>query len=36
VYDEETMRAFASMIPRGLMGSPEEIATVALFLASAA
>jgi NAD(P)-dependent dehydrogenase (short-subunit alcohol dehydrogenase family) len=34
VFDEETMRAFESMIPRGKMGSPEEIATVALFLAS--
>ena len=34
VFDEETMRAFESMIPRGKMGSPEEIAAVALFLAS--
>ena len=34
VFDEETMRAFESMIPRGKMGGPEEIATVALFLAS--
>lgn len=34
VFDEETMRQFESLIPRGKMGRPEEIATVALFLAS--
>lgn len=34
LFDEETMRQFESLIPRGKMGSPEEIATVALFLAS--
>jgi NAD(P)-dependent dehydrogenase (short-subunit alcohol dehydrogenase family) len=34
VMDEETKRMFESLIPRGKMGSPEEIATVALFLAS--
>lgn len=34
VFDEETMRQFESLIPRGKMGGPEEIATVALFLAS--
>ncbi|MEU9406641.1 SDR family oxidoreductase [Streptomyces sp. NPDC048281] len=34
LFDTETMRAFESLIPRGEMGSPEEIATVALFLAS--
>ncbi|MGH3293558.1 MAG: SDR family NAD(P)-dependent oxidoreductase, partial [Trebonia sp.] len=34
VFDPETMRAFESMIPRGTMGRPEEIAAVALFLAS--
>src|SRR5271170_2064466 len=34
VFDEETMRMFESLIPRGKMGRPEEIATVALFLAS--
>jgi NAD(P)-dependent dehydrogenase (short-subunit alcohol dehydrogenase family) len=32
--DEETRRLFQSLIPRGKMGRPEEIATVALFLAS--
>jgi NAD(P)-dependent dehydrogenase (short-subunit alcohol dehydrogenase family) len=32
--DEETKRLFQSLIPRGKMGRPEEIATVALFLAS--
>jgi NAD(P)-dependent dehydrogenase (short-subunit alcohol dehydrogenase family) len=32
--DEETKRMFQSLIPRGKIGSPEEIATVALFLAS--
>jgi NAD(P)-dependent dehydrogenase (short-subunit alcohol dehydrogenase family) len=34
LFDEETMRQFESQIPRGKMGRPEEIATVALFLAS--
>jgi len=34
LFDEETKRQFESLIPRGKMGSPEEIATVALFLAS--
>jgi NAD(P)-dependent dehydrogenase (short-subunit alcohol dehydrogenase family) len=34
VFDEETKRQFESLIPRGKMASPEEIATVALFLAS--
>jgi len=34
LFDEETKRLFESLIPRGKMGSPEEIATVALFLAS--
>jgi NAD(P)-dependent dehydrogenase (short-subunit alcohol dehydrogenase family) len=34
VLDEETKRMFESLIPRGKMGRPEEIATVALFLAS--
>jgi NAD(P)-dependent dehydrogenase (short-subunit alcohol dehydrogenase family) len=34
VFDEETKRQFESLIPRGKMGRPEEIATVALFLAS--
>jgi NAD(P)-dependent dehydrogenase (short-subunit alcohol dehydrogenase family) len=33
-FDEETKAAFESMIPRGKMGRPEEIASVALFLAS--
>jgi NAD(P)-dependent dehydrogenase (short-subunit alcohol dehydrogenase family) len=28
------MKAFESLIPRGKMGSPDEIAQVALFLAS--
>ena len=32
--DEEGKRMFESLIPRGRMGRPEEIATVALFLAS--
>ena len=32
--DEETKAQFESLIPRGKMGRPEEIATVALFLAS--
>jgi NAD(P)-dependent dehydrogenase (short-subunit alcohol dehydrogenase family) len=31
---EETKRQFESLIPRGKMGRPEEIATAALFLAS--
>jgi NAD(P)-dependent dehydrogenase (short-subunit alcohol dehydrogenase family) len=30
VFDEETKRQFESLIPRGKMGRPEEIATVAL------
>jgi NAD(P)-dependent dehydrogenase (short-subunit alcohol dehydrogenase family) len=34
LFDEETKRHFESLIPRGKMGRPEEIATVALFLAS--
>ncbi|HEX3450842.1 MAG TPA: SDR family oxidoreductase, partial [Isosphaeraceae bacterium] len=34
VLDEEAKRQFESLIPRGKMGRPEEIATVALFLAS--
>jgi len=34
LFDEATKRQFESLIPRGEMGSPEEIATVALFLAS--
>ncbi|MFE2605299.1 SDR family NAD(P)-dependent oxidoreductase [Streptomyces mirabilis] len=34
LFDEETKRQFESLIPRGMMGRPEEIATVALFLAS--
>lgn len=34
MFDEETKRQFESLIPRGEMGRPEEIATVALFLAS--
>jgi NAD(P)-dependent dehydrogenase (short-subunit alcohol dehydrogenase family) len=34
VFDEETRRQFESLIPRGKMGRPEEIATIALFLAS--
>jgi NAD(P)-dependent dehydrogenase (short-subunit alcohol dehydrogenase family) len=34
VFDEETKRQVESLIPRGKMGRPEEIATVALFLAS--
>jgi NAD(P)-dependent dehydrogenase (short-subunit alcohol dehydrogenase family) len=34
VMDEEMKAAFESMIPRGKMGRPEEIASVALFLAS--
>jgi NAD(P)-dependent dehydrogenase (short-subunit alcohol dehydrogenase family) len=34
VFDEATKKAFEALIPRGKMGRPEEIATVALFLAS--
>ncbi|MEU8628950.1 SDR family oxidoreductase [Streptomyces sp. NPDC048669] len=34
LFDQETKRQFESLIPRGEMGRPEEIATVALFLAS--
>ncbi|MBS2538573.1 SDR family oxidoreductase [Catenulispora sp. NF23] len=34
LFDEATKQQFESLIPRGKMGSPEEIATVALFLAS--
>lgn len=34
LFDEATIRQFESLIPRGKMGSPQEIATVALFLAS--
>jgi NAD(P)-dependent dehydrogenase (short-subunit alcohol dehydrogenase family) len=34
LFDEETRKQFESLIPRGKMGRPEEIATVALFLAS--
>jgi NAD(P)-dependent dehydrogenase (short-subunit alcohol dehydrogenase family) len=34
VMDEQTKAQFESMIPRGQMGRPEEIASVALFLAS--
>jgi len=34
VFDEATKRQFESLIPRGEMGRPEEIATIALFLAS--
>lgn len=34
MFDAETKRQFESLIPRGKMGRPEEIATVALFLAS--
>jgi NAD(P)-dependent dehydrogenase (short-subunit alcohol dehydrogenase family) len=34
LFDEETKRQFESLIPRGEMGRPDEIATVALFLAS--
>ena len=32
--DEETRRMFESHIPRGKLGRPEEIAALALFLAS--
>ncbi|WP_432877887.1 SDR family NAD(P)-dependent oxidoreductase [Kribbella sp. CA-245084] len=34
LFDEATKSAFESLIPRGKMGRPEEIAAVALFLAS--
>jgi NAD(P)-dependent dehydrogenase (short-subunit alcohol dehydrogenase family) len=34
LFDAETMQQFESLIPRGKMGRPEEIARVALFLAS--
>ncbi len=34
LFDAETKQQFESLIPRGKMGRPEEIATVALFLAS--
>ena len=34
VMDEEAKAQFESLIPRGAMGRPEEIASVALFLAS--
>ena len=34
VLDEEAKRQFESLIPRGKMGRPKEIATVALFLAA--
>ncbi len=34
LFDEATRTAFESLIPRGEMGRPEEIATIALFLAS--
>ena len=34
LFDDETKAQFEALIPRGKMGSPEEIATVALFLAS--
>lgn len=34
LFDAETIKQFESLIPRGKMGNPEEIATVALFLAS--
>ena len=34
LFDEATKAAFESLIPRGTMARPEEIATVALFLAS--
>jgi NAD(P)-dependent dehydrogenase (short-subunit alcohol dehydrogenase family) len=33
LFDAATMKQFEALIPRGKMGSPEEIATVALFLA---
>jgi NAD(P)-dependent dehydrogenase (short-subunit alcohol dehydrogenase family) len=34
VLTKEAKEMFESLIPRGKMGQPEEIATVALFLAS--
>lgn len=34
LFDEETKAQFESLIPRGKMGRPEEIASAALFLAS--
>ncbi|GAB7190976.1 SDR family oxidoreductase [Kineococcus sp. NUM-3379] len=34
LFDEQTKQQFESLIPRGRMGRPEEIASVALFLAS--
>jgi len=34
VMDEETKAQFESLVPRGKMGRPEEIASAALFLAS--
>ena len=34
MFDEESKAQFEALIPRGKMGSPKEIATVALFLAS--
>ena len=34
LFDEATKRQFESLIPRGQMGHPDEIATAALFLAS--
>lgn len=34
LFDAETKRQFEALIPRGEIGRPEEIATVALFLAS--
>jgi NAD(P)-dependent dehydrogenase (short-subunit alcohol dehydrogenase family) len=34
LFDEATRAAFESFIPRGTMGRPDEIATIALFLAS--
>lgn len=34
MFDAETMKQFEALIPRGKMGRPEEIASVALFLAS--
>ena len=34
LFDEATKAAFESLIPRGKMGRPEEIAAIALFLAS--
>lgn len=35
LFDAETRQQFESMVPRGQMGLPQEIATAALFLASA-